>query len=215
MDMSLGSNIRNYRQQRKLTMSELALRCDIEQSNLSKLERDQVWVGKMPLQAIATTLGVTLSDLFAEEPNPSLGLLPGLSVPVLPLPMVSRWMTEGMARVRLMDECEAISTDRRYSPLSFAITIQGEAMQPMFDEGNIVIFDEAMKPRPGDYAIALDKNLQPHFGQYRDRGSGPDGQPIFDLAPLNPVYPTMHSDVNQLQIVGTMVEHRRFSRRLN
>ncbi|MGL5041357.1 MAG: S24 family peptidase, partial [Aeromonas sp.] len=45
------------------------------------------------------------------------------------------------------------------------------------------------------------------------RGYGEDGQEVFELVPLNDDYPTMRSDRQPIQIIGSMVEHRRRRKR--
>ena len=62
---------------------------------------------------------------------------------------------------------------------------------------------------PGDFVVAKNGEEEATFKKYRPRGYGEDGQEIFELAPLNDDYPTMRSDRQHIQIIGTMVEHRR------
>ena len=45
------------------------------------------------------------------------------------------------------------------------------------------------------------------------RGMNERGNMIFELVPLNDDFPSLRSDVNDIHIVGTMIEHRKYRRR--
>ena len=60
----LGSRIRRIRQELGLTQDGLALRADVDQSGLSKLERlKQKRMGPVQLTHLAKVLGMTLDEL--------------------------------------------------------------------------------------------------------------------------------------------------------
>lgn len=67
--MILGPNIRRIRLLQKLRMEDVALQCGIDQGNLSRIERGKQWVSEELLIKIANALGVTVSDLFAQDQN--------------------------------------------------------------------------------------------------------------------------------------------------
>lgn len=101
------------------------------------------------------------------------------------------------------------------SRLVFALEITGESMLEEFRPGDVVIIDPMVKPQPGDYVVAkLDRDSAATFKKYRARGSGANGEPIFELVPLNPDFATITvSSDNPGRIIGTMMEHRRRRRR--
>lgn len=96
----------------------------------------------------------------------------------------------------------------------FALEIESESMLPDFKEGDIIIIDSALEPRPGDFVVAkLDREEKATFKKYRPRGEDADGYPVVELAPLNPDYPTLTMNVsNPGRVVGVMIEHRRLRR---
>jgi SOS-response transcriptional repressor LexA len=101
------------------------------------------------------------------------------------------------------------------SRLVFALEITGESMLDEFRPGDIVIIDPMIKPQPGDYVVAkVDGDSKATFKKYRSRGTGMNGEPIFELVPLNPDFATITvSADNPGRIIGTMMEHRRRRRR--
>lgn len=86
-------------------------------------------------------------------------------------------------------------------------------MNPVFNEGDLVIIDPDESPRPGDYVVASNGGDEATFKKYRPRGIDENGQEVFELVPLNEDYPPMHSDRQHIEIIGVMVEHRIFRKR--
>lgn len=104
-------------------------------------------------------------------------------------------------------------TDQDLGPHAFALTIQGDSMTPDFREGDIVIIDPDVRPSPGDFVVARNGRDEATFKKYRPRGINERGELVVELVPLNEDYPSLRSDCTPLQIIGTMMEHRRYRRR--
>lgn len=96
-----------------------------------------------------------------------------------------------------------------WSNRSFALKIKGDSMSPDFKEGDIIIVDPDLDPRPGDFVIAKNGSNEATFKKYRPRGLGANQTMVFELSPINPDYPSMRSDVEEIFIVGVMVEHHK------
>lgn len=99
----------------------------------------------------------------------------------------------------------------RLGTYAFALEVSGESMLPDFKPGDIVIIDPDVQVRPGDIVVAkLDQEEAATLKKYRDRGRDSDGQPIFELVPLNDDYPVVVVDTgNPGILVGPVIEHRR------
>lgn len=91
----------------------------------------------------------------------------------------------------------------------FALRVEGDSMEPDFKPGDTLIIDTLVSPRPGGYVVALNARGEASFKKYRPRGVDALGEEIFELVPLNPDYAPMHSDREQISIIGTVVEHHR------
>ena len=67
-ESAMGARIREFRQARKLTLRELALRASTSPGFLSQLERGQVNASVGTLRRLCEGLGITLPDLFTDHP---------------------------------------------------------------------------------------------------------------------------------------------------
>ncbi len=116
--------------------------------------------------------------------------------------MGTNFDTEGM---------EYLLTDLALSDRAFALQIRGDSMAPEFGEGDRVIIDCDVAPQPGDFVVARNGGEEATFKRYKLISLGE--QPVFELVPLNENYPSMRSDQQHIQIIGVMVEHRRYRRK--
>lgn len=105
---------------------------------------------------------------------------------------------------------DELLTQLSLGPHAFALTIHGNSMLPEFREGDIILVDPDVVPTPGDYVVARNAENEATFKKYRSRGVNAHGEPIIELVPLNPDFPTLHSETTPIQIIGTMMEHRRY-----
>ena len=99
---------------------------------------------------------------------------------------------------------------------TFGARVRGESMLPLFKDGDIVVIDPTLRPRPGDFVAAQIVNgefAEGTFKKYRVVGMSPSGNEVFELVPLNEDFPTLRSDAIDCTVVGVMVEHRRRYRR--
>lgn len=65
--LSIAKRVRAIRTSRKMTVQELAYRCDMERSNLSRIESGRVNITIRTLCIIATALEVNILDLITPE----------------------------------------------------------------------------------------------------------------------------------------------------
>lgn len=112
-----------------------------------------------------------------------------------------------------MEEVEYLLTDLDLSERAFALQIKGNSMLPDFKEGDRIIVDCEVSPRPGDYVVAKNSEEEATFKKYRLLSIGATGAEVFELTPLNTDYPSIRSDQQQIHIIGTMIEHRKYYRR--
>lgn len=124
-----------------------------------------------------------------------------------PKPVIADYMAgAGMDEVAVDSELE-----QELSMESFALVVSGSSMAPEFKEGDVVVIDPSVKPRPGDIVVAtLEAESEATIKKYRSRGNDSAGHHVFELVPLNEDYHTITiSSENPGHIVGTVVEHRR------
>lgn len=213
--MSIGDNIRKLRQARGWKILELASRVDSDVGNISRLERGKQGYSDEMLQKIASALGCSVADLFAgADGAANVGPAPLGSRRI---PLISHvqagCMTEIVDPYSVGDAADWLITDLDLSSAAFALEIKGESMLPEFSPGDRVIIDPSIIPDPGNYVVAKNGDNEATFKKYRPRGINERGDQVFELVPLNEDYPSLRSDVSHIQIIGTMVEHRRYRKK--
>lgn len=98
-------------------------------------------------------------------------------------------------------------------PHGFALRVVGNSMEPEFHEGEVIFINPDRQPRPGDYVVARNHRFECTLKKFRPRGLNERGNDYFELVPLNDDYPTLRSDITNIEIIGVVVELRRqFSR---
>lgn len=211
----------------KLTQDELAARCGWSgQSAVS-----QFMTGKTALSLEALISLSRELNAAPEEISPTLSAKLGLSAKPTELfsnvepaaldnhkvPVLSYVQAGQLTEVREIRDVdgsyEYVQADDDVGERAFGMRISGDSMTPLFEEGDLVIIDPDIDPVPGDYVAAKNGRLEATFKKYRPRGFNQDGVEYFELVPLNDDYAPIRSDMCQVTIIGTMVEHRKYRRK--
>lgn len=144
-------------------------------------------------------------DIESSIPPADIGTV---KIPLLNYEQANEW-AECQEIRRFDGELTYLLCDIKVSPDSFAVEIDGDSMTPQFRSGDRIIVDPGVRPLPGDFVMARSNFLgKTVFKKYRITGMGIHGHETFNLVPLNPDYPTLRSESDDLKIIGTMVEHR-------
>lgn len=91
----------------------------------------------------------------------------------------------------------------------FSVIVQGDSMEPDFKEGDMLIVDASLTPKPGSFVIAQNGSHQATFKKYRVISHDEYGRDIFELIPLNNDYPSLSSKMHDIRIIGVVVRHMR------
>lgn len=146
------------------------------------------------------------------EGNVSVADMGSTKIPIINYVQAGCW-TESAECRELDGSIKYITTDLDVGGRTFAVEIQGDSMLPEFSEGDVVLIDPDEPHHPGDFVVAKNGEHEATFKKYKPRGYNAEGHEWFELVPLNDNYPPMRSDICQIKIIGTMVEHRRYRRR--
>lgn len=220
-----GKRLRESRKENKLTQAAVAKRVGISQGTLSELEGGH-HASSASTPALAHLYGVNALWLAeGRGPHRPGGHDPGraFDVNVAParigdrrIPLINFVQAGQLTEIGAEfsgDAMEYLLTDLNLSEHAFALEIDGLSMTPEFSPGDRVIIDQEVAPSAGDFVVARNGKEEATFKKYRPRGISERGQDVFELVPLNDDYPTLYSDREPLQVIGTMVEHRRYRRR--
>lgn len=101
-------------------------------------------------------------------------------------------------------------TDMDISDRAFAVAIKDSSMLPKFEVGDRIIIDPEVQPVPGDFVIVRIDDQEPIFRKLKDRGSDASGNALFEFIPLNDDFPVIRTDRHKVEIIGTMMEYRKY-----
>lgn len=209
---NLSRNIARLLDKKRMTQHDLAREAGINQAMVSRVMTGKTDLVADSLLQIADALGTTPAELLTEYPNVELSSLGTKRLPVWDYVQAGLWA--GVSpNLRGEEMQDYVLTDGEYSDAAFALVIKGDSMEPDFKEGEVVIIDPSISWQPGDFVVAKDAKGEATFKKYRPRGLNDQGKEYFLLEPLNKDYEPMRSDLQQIQILGTMVEHRKYRRR--
>ena len=207
-----GERLKKLRTANKMSQYDLSRVTGIEQATISRMERGLTDVLSPHALKLASALGVDVPALLDFDANVVPAMVGVRRMPILDYVQAGRFA--GVAPYfRGEEEGEFISADASHSAGSFAMRVRGDSMEPEFYEGELVVIDPAINPRPGDFCIAVDEAGLCTFKRYRSAGLNEAGKEVFELVPLNSNYAVMRSDRQVLRIKGTMVEHRKYRKR--
>lgn len=213
--LTQGQRIKNLRKERKLTQVQVAKALGVSDVTIGYWERDLNEPGGKSLSNLAAFFGVSESFILYGKEEGS-NLIPASfgtrQIPIISYVQAGIWTSETDAH-DFEGNIDYILTDLSLSPHSFALKIKGKSMEPEFTEGDLIIVDPEIQPLPGDYVVAKNGEHEATFKKYKARGVDAEGNEIFSIVPLNDDFPTKHSDKEPINIIGVMVEHRKFRRR--
>lgn len=104
-----------------------------------------------------------------------------------------------------------VTINKPYSLSTFAIPIRDASMHPRFEEGlDFPIIDPARPAAPGKCVLARTRTGETVFRKYREIGMNERGEMVFELAPVNDDFATLHSERDGLVIIGRMVAYTHY-----
>lgn len=206
-----GERLKRARERARLTQKEVAEAIGVTEQSVSQWELGKTRPSLDKIPALARLFNLSESELLNAETVDYALPSHGRKLQVINR-IQSNWEEVAESPGDSEDRFVIIEEAHAVSERAFALEITGSTNQPEFRPGDIVIMDPAVEPLPGDMVAArLEGSAQSVFRRYRPKGRDNAGNPVFDLVPINPDWPTLHVDAaNPGEILGTMVEHRRY-----
>ena len=227
--MKINERIKQTRKRLGYSQEILGSRVGVSRVSISQWERGENTPNGRYLNDLAAALGVTVDWLLTGEGEGAVTSAPevipgyhnvepavipqGNRIPILSYVQAGNWREMCEQATTFDGNVEYVMASVDIGPCGFGLWIRGRSMNPVFNEGDLVIIDPDEQPRPGDYVVAKNGSEEATFKKYRPRGIDESGQEVFELVPLNDDFPTMHSDRQHIEIIGVMVEHRIFRKR--
>lgn len=203
---TLGDRIRLRRKSLQLTQKQLAQQVNVSHVAVSQWEKEETLPRGENLLRLSEALGCAPAFLIeGDGPVFSESAWAGLhQIPLLAQRDVALWLSDAgsVRQDRLMHNDMALSQQ------SFAFRVEDQSMAPAILRDDVVIIDPSLSPQPGDSVLALQQQVA-LLRTWRQRGSE-EGVTQFELAPVNINFPELHSRRDNLKLIGTLVELRRF-----
>ena len=167
--------------------------------------------GRRPLNArvasiISNGLGISVSDFSPRLAKEIAAMQGGANVKLLDseklarkkkqIPLISFVQAGSLTDVGGLIPDEYIEAFGDHPDGCFALKVSGDSMTPVFDDGDYVVIDPARCPKIGSYVVArsdMTGMSEATLKQYFEVDFDEEGRKIFELRPLNPMYPPMHS----------------------
>ncbi len=203
---TLGDRIRLRRKSLQLTQKQLAQQVNVSHVAVSQWEKEETLPRGENLLRLSEALGCAPAFLIeGDGPVFSESAWAGLhQIPLLAQRDVAQWLSDP-ASVR---QDRLMHNDMALSQQSFAFRVEDQSMAPAILRADVVIIDPSLSPQPGDSVLALQQQVA-LLRTWRQRGSE-EGVTQFELAPVNINFPELHSRRDNLKLIGTLVELRRF-----
>lgn len=218
MSSSIHQRIKELREAKSLSMQDLGKVLGVSWQTVQQWEAAKSAPKRARLSDVAEALGTSVEYLsFGGDNNADFdqNVAPA-RVGNRRIPLINYVQAGQLTEVGASFAGEAMDfllTDMPLSEHSFALEIRGPSMSPLFLPGDRVIVDQEIAPIPGDFVVAKNGHEEATFKKYRPRGINERGDEVFELVPLNEDFPSLFSDRQSLQIIATMVEHRKYRRR--
>ncbi|MGK3129207.1 helix-turn-helix domain-containing protein [Pantoea sp. C8B4] len=207
---SVGERIRSRRKTLKLTQQGVASGIGVSHVAVSQWEKEETLPRGENLLRLAELLQCTAAWIIDGEgevfTTPST-VSDVSALPLITLAQAAAWMQEQRLLIR-QQATRFLFSDSKLSESALAITLDDAAMQPDYRPGDTLIFDPAVAPQPGDVVLAH-INGEVLVRIYRLMTEQHDEQ-IFSLRPLNEDFPVQISSEKKIELIGTMMEMRRY-----
>jgi SOS-response transcriptional repressor LexA len=208
----MASRLKKLRSDKKISQRELSRITNIEQATISRIERGEMSLLSPHVPTLSRALGVPPAKLLGYTVVTTPAQVGSRRIPVLSFDQAGR-LANLAALPEDVEMKDSVLVDLPHSANAFALRIQGDSMEHVFAEGDVVVIDPDVDVQPGDFVFAVVESEGPTFRRYRDVGMNDDGNRVFELDPLNKLFAAFRSDRQTITIKGVMVEHRKYRRK--
>lgn len=218
---TLGQRIKEQRKALKLTQADLAHKMQgVSHAAISQWESDTTKPNSDNLLDLSIIFNCELSWLLRGYPKQDkpLSVTPYSPIDEIKLPIYD-WqslnkLVECDTHQLVKQTDEYIMTDFKMSKNAFGLKIKDDSMSPAFEIGDVIIINPDIQPQAGEFVIAKYGNNF-IFRKFKlDNDNDNETVQHFILIPLNDDYGKLHSaNVNNLIIIGTMIEHHIYRRK--
>ena len=206
----VGERIRSRRKALKLTQQALAKGIGVSHVAVSQWEKEETVPRGENLLRLAEWLQCTAAWII--DGDGEVFAAPAVisqltALPLITLAQAALWLQEQRLSIQ-QQATDFLYSGLPLSELALAITLEDDSMQPEYRPNDTMIFDPSVPPQPGDVVLAQVNGVA-QVRIFRLIAQQQDEQ-IFLLRPLNEDFPASTSAENKLELIGTLMEMRRY-----
>lgn len=193
LQQTLSERLKSSRQRLGLTQQKLADVTGFSLSAVGNWESNLNMPSPAKLGQLAKKLGVTIDYLLGNEPDtaaprPTRKAAQKSAPHIREVPIVAWAQAGGLKAYTDLDPSwHEYTATTCLDENCFAVTIEGDSMEPKFTAGDIAILMPNVEPRNGCLVVCKLKNEGVFFKLFHQSSDGKH----FNLTSYNPVYPVM------------------------
>jgi SOS-response transcriptional repressor LexA len=175
--------------------------------HLSRMERSIAGVTSERLIELGSLYGWSPGELLSGRGENNHVVPQAHMLPLIDSEQAAHWV-DAPSFAEVVDPKRWVPAPSNVGPRAFALRLEGNSNDPDFRNGDVVVVDPDLQPKPGDWVAARfeDENTVT-FRRYRLKSDG-NGARTIQLVPLNPDWPTMPL-VGRGAIIGVATDHMR------
>lgn len=197
--MSLGARIKTARTDAKLTLATLGQACGVSPQAVKAWEDGRSEPGVASIVAISRATATPLDFLLTGNAQSR----PGLSTHLIGegrLVPRRKWPLPGQTTDAVEQEQVFVTSQFPCGPRAFSVLVQDASNAPAIAQGDSLIIDPDIRPKPGDMIMTLCGD-EVVLRRYRPRSD------CIELAPINDDWPVQTIPALNGNLIGTMTEH--------
>jgi transcriptional regulator with XRE-family HTH domain len=151
----LSHNLKSLLTKSRLSENELSRRTGVPQQVINRIMSGINTNPKIStLMPIANYFMISLSQLVGDAPPPQEVKLNTTHLGWNEIPLI-KWDTLNHLQMKCIDlnNNKRIMVDTNINPDCFALTMEGNSMEPRFPEGTILVFDQSMKIKTTSFGL--------------------------------------------------------------
>ncbi len=196
---TIGQRIRRLRKEQGISQRELGDRLAWGNTRLSMYERDERTPKIRQLDELSRALGCTVTELINGEKSnvEEVTFSTAFRLPVIAWEEIAQYPSHSEIT---NPQTEWVEIAKKLSDKAYALRVRGDAMEPTFPDGSIIVVEPERSPAHGSYVVAIPQpGSEATFKQLIKDG----GQ--WYLKPVNARYPLV-SLPSIDGVIGVVVE---------
>lgn len=211
---TMGNRIRASRKKLKLTQASFGETLGVTAQAVTQWETDKARPSRDKLLLMRSRHGISIdyilygTELPEHSGNDTIGSLARQGA-ILPMYDVRDLAVHGIERAQPIG---TVAVPFQQQPGTFVTTVPDSANSPELSKGDIVAWDQVITPSPGDLVLAVHGAPgKAVIGEFRIETTAAGTVSI--VAPLNPRWPHVRSDIESFETLGVFVGSVRHGRR--